>query len=205
VLAFGPVARHNVSELWVQTQRGGALVRVPTGSLPAVSERDNSVIAWAQRVPASAPAMMVGGAVIGLLGGLLAVLNPLGFLGVAIFGGMITFGGGIAWLGAAKARGGAAPDPRPFVDPRVLAERGRRVATLLGQLGQATFEVLLGRLRWTEQALIETLVDMKDGAVLVEDLDLETGEWVYRMQSGGEIGTRGSMMLDERRVHSERA
>lgn len=189
----------------MQTQQGGALVRVPTGSLPVVPAAESSVVAWAQRVPIAAPAMMAGGVAIGLLGGLLAVLNPIGFLGVAIFGGMITFGGGVAWLGATKARRAVEPTPRPAVDPRVLAERGRRVSAALGQLGQATFEVLLARLRWTEQALIETLVEMKNGAVVVEDLDLESGEWVYRMQYGGEIGTRGSMMLDERRAQSERA
>ncbi len=204
MLAFRTVARQNVSELWVQAQRPTALVRVPTGQLPAVAERDTGAVALAQRVPASAPAMIVGGVAIALLGGLLAVLNPLGFVGVVIFGGMITFGGGIAWLGAAKSRVVPPSAPTPNVDPRVLAERGRRVVAVLAQLGQATFETLLGRLRWTEQALIETLVHMKEGSVIVEDLDLDTGEWVYRMQVGDDMGTRGSMMLDERRAHSER-
>ncbi|HWB76654.1 MAG TPA: hypothetical protein VG755_16930 [Nannocystaceae bacterium] len=192
------MARHNVSELWASAQRPGALVRVPTGQLPAVPP-ETTIVAWAERVPVAAPSMIIGGVAIALLGGVLAVLNPLGFLGVAIFGGMITFGGGIAWLGAAKARGGNTTTPAPVVDPRVAAERSRRVAALLGQLGQATFETLLARLRWTEQALIETLVHMTETAAVVEDLDLDSGEWVYRMQHGHDFGTRGSMALDERR------
>jgi hypothetical protein len=190
------VARNNVSELWVQAQHPGALVRVPTGQLPAVPE--SGVMAWAERAPVSASTMIMGGVAMALVGGLLAVINPFGFVGVAIFGGMITFGGGIAWLGGVKARAAARPAPTSSVDPRVLAERARRVSAVLAQLGQATYETLLGRLRWTEQALIETLVHMKDRAVVVEDLDLDTGEWVYRMQHGEDMGTRGSMMLDER-------
>ena len=55
--------------------------------------------------------------------------------------------------------------------------------------------------RWTDRALVETLVAMKDAGALIEDLDLDSGEWVYRLQYGDAIGTPASMTLADRQQH----
>jgi hypothetical protein len=119
-----------------------------------------------------------------------------------LFSSMLTLGGGLAILGGLKRVSSAMPPalPAPKGDPSLLAERGRRVRRLLAELGQSTFEQLLTRLRWVESALVQTLVAMKDAGQIVEDLDLDTGEWVYRLQSGDEMGTHASMMLADRQA-----
>jgi hypothetical protein len=202
------VARHTVAELWIQSQ-GQALVRVggdgiarrETGRHATVGQGDD-VRSWAERAPFSWHGMMVAGLALAGIGGLLAALNPIGFVGAVLFSSMITLGGGLAILGGLKRVGSAMPPalPAPQGDPSLLAERGRRVRRLLGELGQSTFEQLLSRLRWVESVLLQTLVAMKDAGQVVEDLDLDTGEWVYRLQSGDEMGTRASMMLADRQT-----
>jgi hypothetical protein len=198
------VARHTVAELWIQSQGGQALVRV-TGS-HAIAPRDD-VRGWAERAPFSWHGMMVAGLALAGIGGLLAVLNPIGFVGAVLFSSMITLGGGLAILGGLKRAAAVLPPalPAPKTDPVVTAERGRRVRALLGQRGQSTFEQLLAQLRWTESALVQTLVALKEAGLVVEDLDLDTGEWVYRAQAVDEMGTRGSMMLADRQGSSETA
>jgi hypothetical protein len=204
------VARHTVAELWIQSQGGHALVRVgepaalrreTTGSHAALAGGDD-VRRWAERAPFSWHGMMVAGLALAGIGGLLATLNPIGFLGAVLFGCMMTLGGGIAILGGFKRASALVPPalPAPQGDPSVARERGRRVRMLLGQTGQSTFEQLLAKLRWTEAALVQTLVALKDAGQVVEDLDLDTGEWVYRLQSSDEMGTRASMMLADRQA-----
>jgi len=206
------VARHTVAELWIQSQGGQALVRVgepttlrrdTTGShAVAGGVGSDDVRRWAEHAPFSWHGMMVAGLALAGIGGLLAALNPIGFVGAVLFGSMMTLGGGIAILGGLKRASALAPPalPAPQGDPSVARERGRRVRMLLGQTGQSTFEQLLGKLRWTESALVQTLVALKDAGQIVEDLDLDTGEWVYRLQPGDEMGTRPSMMLADRQA-----
>jgi len=198
------VARRTVAELQIQTR--GALVRVGTGEHAPVRQSDD-VRRWAERAPFSWHGMMVAGLALAGIGGLLAALNPIGFVGAVLFSSMITVGGGLSILGGLKRVASAVPPalPAPKGDPAVMLERCRRVRALLGQLGQSTFEVLLARLRWTEAALLQTLVEMKDAGQIVEDLDLDTGEWIYRLAGGDEMGTGASMMLADRQARTETA
>jgi len=204
------VARHSVAELWGASQHpaaapGGALVRVPTGQLPAVRQTD-ALERFVEGVPVSPRAMILGGLGLALLGiGLGASVLSAGFVGVVLIGGMVTFGGGVAVLGMRKLRTPPPVAASPAVDPHVLAERARRVHAVLAQGGAMTFEGLLARLRWMERALVEALVAMKDSGDVMEDLDLDTGEWVYRLQYGEAIGTPASLTLADRQHHPERA
>ncbi len=207
------MARHNVTDLWSLAGHHaraapGALVRTQTGPLvvaETVGARGD-LQRWAQRVPMAAGAMISLGGILAGLGGLLAVFNPIGLAGAAIFGAMITGGGGLFALGVAKltGTGSAAPvSPGANTDPNVLAERERRVRAVLERVGQATFEQLLAQLRWTQMAMLETLVQLKERGSIVEDLDLDTGEWVYRAQYDTAMGLAASLTLAERGAHSE--
>jgi hypothetical protein len=177
-------------------------VRVPTGPLAVVPQTD-ALATFVERLPIPPGAMIAGGLGLAALGALFAAFVSTGFIGAVLFGGMLTFGGGVAFLGMRKRQGISVPRPptTPTVDPHVLAERGRRVHALLARGGSATFERLLAQLRWTERALVETLVAMKDSGTVVEDLDLDTGEWVYRVSGGDSMGTAASLTLDERQGH----
>ncbi len=196
------MARLSIADLWTQSQGGQALVPVPRGDTGphGALQRHDDVRTWAERAPFSWHGMIVAGLSLAGIGGVLAVLNPIGFVGAVLFGSMMTLGGGIAILGGLKRASVLVPPalPAPKGDPAVTAERGRRVRKLLAQSGQSTFEQLLARLRWTEAALVQTLVALKDAGLLVEDLDLDTGEWVYRLHGGDEMGTRASLTLAER-------
>lgn len=197
------MARLSIADLVTQSQGGSALVPVgrDTGRHGAVQRHDD-VRGWAERAPFSWHGMIVAGLSLAGIGAALAVLNPVGFVGAVLFGSMMTLGGGIAILGGLKRASALVPPalPAPKGDPAVAAERGRRVRKVLAQSGQSTFEQLLARLRWTEPALVQTLVALKDAGLLVEDLDLDTGEWIYRLASSDEMGTRASMMLADRQA-----
>jgi predicted lipid-binding transport protein (Tim44 family) len=202
------MARDPVAQLWVQSQ--GALV--PVGSAapaaPAPTSGDD-LRAWVDRTPVPWSGMVIGGMATAVIGLLLASINPLGFLGVVAFSSMISIGGGLAVMGALKRKRAQARDegrralPAASATPEVIAERSRRVARVLESGGQATFEELVARLRWTEKALIEALVHMKNVGAVEEDLDLDTGQWVYRVQEQDLAGTPAGLTLDERQARVE--
>ncbi len=159
---------------------------------------------WVDRSSLPPTTLVLGGAGLALVGLGLGLALPLTLGTAALFGGMVTFGGGIAFLGGRKRKrqqneaAMKALPAAPTASPVVLAERTRRVREWLQERPRATFEELAKGLRWTESALVETLVHMKDGGVLEEDLDLDSGQWVYRMYDATEMGTAASLMLDER-------
>jgi hypothetical protein len=126
-----------------------------------------------------------------------------------VFGGMLTLGGGVTMLGMLKHRHAQRESKSPELKPlaaappaSVSAERRRRVVATLEQHGNATFEGLMRRLGWTERALLETLVEMKANGVIEEDLNLDTGEWMYRIGDLDAAGTAGSLMLADRQMRA---
>jgi len=52
--------------------------------------------------------------------------------------------------------------------------------------------------RWTQAAMLSTLLHMKDRGEVVEDLNLDTGEWVYSLADEPNAGGGASLMLAER-------
>ena len=98
-----------------------------------------------------------------------------------------------------------APAPE-VVDPRLLAERGKRVRAILARATSAselyTFERLVQESRWTQAAMLSTLLHMKERGEVVEDLNLDTGEWVYSLAEDGVAAGPGSLMLEERTAHA---
>ncbi len=195
------MARIPAAELRVQTGHGG-LVRVDA-TAPARTVPENDLKQWIKRSPVSAGALIGGGLLMMAAGGVGAVVMHVGFFGVVALGSMITLGGGLAFLGVLKRGGRESDDDTKALPPAsaaaVIAERSRRVQQCLDKGGHYTFEQLMAQLRWTEGALLETLVAMKDGGLLVEDLDLETGEWFYRSQVAT-YGTGGAMTLADRQA-----
>ena len=147
--------------------------------------------------------MVLGGLGLAAVGLGLGLALPFA-LPTVLVGGMVTFGGGIAFLGGLKrkaehdAAAAKALPPAPTVSPAVLAERTRRVRDWLQPRPQATFEELATALKWTESALVETLLHMKDAGIVEEDLDLDSGQWIYRMQVATDTGAAASLMLSER-------
>jgi hypothetical protein len=200
------MARIPVAELRVQTQEPG-LVRV-TANAPA--RRGGDLREWVQESGMSSRGLVTVGLGLAVVGGLGALVLAPGFFGMVALSSMFTVGGGLAFLGVQK-RKGRAQEPKalpPASSATVIAERARRVASLLEHGGDHTFERLLAQLRWTEPALLETLLAMKESGQVLEDLDLETGEWVYRstVTDFGAVGLGGGMTLADRRargLHTE--
>ena len=194
------MAHRPVEELRVHIAGGspGALVRVDA-TPPA---RKGDLRSWVERSPLPPGGMMLGGVGLALVGLGLGLALPLTMGTATLFGGMVTFGGGVAFLGGLKRKvqveAAKALPPAPIVSPVVLNERTRRVRDWLQSRGQATFEEIAQALKWTEAALVETLLHMKETGALEEDLDLDSGQWVYRMQAATDTGTAASLMLSER-------
>lgn len=193
------MARHNAAELWGHAQTGIAIA--PGEAKPA--RGGSGVMGWAERAPVGGGMMVVGGLALAAVGALGAWVLPVGFVGSVILGTMFTIGGGSAFLGAHKLRAGrgmaALPPATTETSEAVLIERARRVHAILDRGGDFTFEVLMAELRWTERALVETLVYMKDRGTLVEDLDLDSGQWVYRAQMT-DYGQGRAMTLQDRQA-----
>jgi predicted lipid-binding transport protein (Tim44 family) len=201
------MARQPVAQLWVQSQ--GALVRVGPAEVAKQTSGDD-LQAWVDRTAVPWSGMVIGGMATAVIGLMLASINPLGFLGVVAFSSMISLGGGLAFLGVLKRKreqsrnDSARALPATSTAPEVIVERARRVAQVLEAGGQATFEVLLSRLSWTEKALIEALVHMKNTGAVEEDLDLDSGQWVYRVQEQDMVGSPATLTLDERQARHAR-
>lgn len=146
---------------------------------------------------------MAGGVALAGLGFALGLALPLTMGTATLFGGMLTFGGGVAFLGGLKRTADAkraelkALQAAPSTSPVVLAERARRVLARLETRGQETFEDLLEHLKWTERALLETLLHMTQSGVLEEDLDLDSGQWIYRGLDATGADEAASVMLTE--------
>jgi hypothetical protein len=199
--SLSPVARHPIAELSARGTQAAVSVRPATGSVPAVRDAGpNDLVAWALRVPVSGPQMIVGGIALAMVGAALAWLNPLGLVGVAVFGAMMAVGGAAISMGMRKgAAATPALPPARSSDPHVVAERCRRVLAVLHRTGPVTFEGVQRRLRWTEAALVETLIALRDDGTVVEDLDLDSGEWTYRAAQD-DFGQPMSKMLSDRKT-----
>ncbi len=64
----------------------------------------------------------------------------------------------------------------------VAIERRARLVELLEQARRPlSVEALQEELRWTDQAILTTLQDLLTGRRITEDLDLESGHWVYQI------------------------
>jgi hypothetical protein len=147
-----------------------------------------------------------GAACVGL-GLVMMGLFPFSLLGLVLTNLLFSAGAGLGVLALAKratgaARASAAALPAR-VDPSLMAERSRRVRALLRD-GPRTFERLLGELKWTQVALVSTLVHMKERGEMVEDLSLDTGEWVYTLAEGPDA-LSGSPSLAERQAQASEA
>jgi hypothetical protein len=197
------MARHRVGELVVASQP--VAVRDVDAAGP---ELDLKVLA--RRSPLSWSFMVSTGLALALGGSLAAYITTTGFFGTALISSMLTTGGGLVFLGLHKRRAleVAAPPPTRALSASeqvVLRERSRRIRAILAESrAPLTFERLVEVTRWTSEAVLSALLFMKERGELVEDLDLDTGEWVYVAQEvEGVPGTAPSLMLEERRSRSE--
>jgi len=149
------------------------------------------------------PLMLGGAAAVGLGFMSLAILPVFGLWMTSL---MLTAGAFlvVAWVAGRSARPAAAAASSPAkVDPKLLAERCRRVRAILqGSGAPLTFEALVEKSRWTKAAMLSTLLHMKEQGAIVEDLSLDSGEWVYSV-ADPEGGAGLSPMLAERQASEQ--
>lgn len=201
------MARQRVGDL----AAGSALVPVQGGGAPAAVARDDlDLRAWASRTPVSWRALVGGGFGLVIAGLVASFFLLAGFFGTAVVSTMLTTGSGLVFLGLHKRRAVAAAAPAPMralsaSEQLVLRERSRRLRTILsGPGGPFTFERLVELTRWTRDAVLSALLYMQERGEVVEDLDLDSGEWVYLAQDAEAVpGAPPSLMLEERRALSE--
>ena len=131
---------------------------------------------WSVLLGSGAACMALGAITLGLF--------PFSVLGLVLTNLLFSAGAGLAVLAFAKRTSSAGSGPAALparVDPSVIAERSRRVRAILRGTGPTTFERIKSELKWTQVALVSTLVHMKEQGEVVEDLSLDTGEWVYTL------------------------
>lgn len=151
------------------------------------------------------PLMLGGAAAVGLGFMSLAILPIFGLWMTSL---MLTAGAFlvVAWVASRSTRTVAVSTlaAGAKVDPKLLAERCRRVRAILQGAGAAlTFEALVDKSRWTKAAMLSTLLHMKEKGDIVEDLSLDSGEWVYSVAEPGEGSAGLSPMLAERQANEQ--
>jgi hypothetical protein len=196
------VAQQKVVDLVIQQ---GALQIVPRPAVMARTERPDARD-WLVRSPGSWQGLVGTGLMMAGSGLLLGILGPV-MLTLWIANSLLSAGACLVFLGFVKrvwSRTQPAPAPAPApVDPRLLAERTRRVRAILARAPSVevyTFERLVHESKWTQAAMLSTLLHMKERGELIEDLNLDTGEWVYSLTEDPVAGAPGSLMLEERTV-----
>ena len=99
-----------------------------------------------------------------------------GLVGVAAFGG-------IAWATALTLAGRDAPAPdEGLAFDEVDGIRAKRLAAALSRApGPVTVEQICAELRWTEEAVVRGLAKLRDDARIAEDVDLDSGHFVYTL------------------------
>lgn len=161
--------------------------------------------------PLSWTTMFVGGLVMVALGTATAAITTWAFFGTMLLSSLLTAGSGLVFLSLVKRRGQAEAlmDGQRGLsasEHRVLVQRSKRISVLLSSAGRPlTYEALVDGTRWTRDAVLDTLLFMKERGEVAEDLDLDTGEWVYSPSELDAVpGSPVSLMLEERRELSER-
>ena len=156
-------------------------------------------------------ALVASGAALAGLGAITLGMFPFSLVGLVLTNLLFSAGAAFVVLGLIKRWSTGSPpapaQPAARVDPRVLAERRRRVRAILQRGdGAYTFERLVRESKWTQAAMLSTLLHMKEQGEIVEDLNLDTGEWVYTLADGSEAAAAvTSPMLEERRAREEQA
>ncbi len=207
------MAQHKVGELSVQSNALQALVRRPSqhsqlGQLATLSPQFHGALArftasWLPMAGISLAAMGAGLVLLGLGGPFAVIWVANLLLSAGLMLGLLTLLRRFIARQLPVDAGGPAPEP---VDAKLLAERSRRVRAILGKVSSAsqlpTFEQLVQESRWTQAAMLSTLTHMKDRGEIIEDLNLDTGEWVYSL-ADDLVGTGlSSLNLDERTVEA---
>jgi len=198
------MAQHKVVDLVIQ--RGSVQIVHRTPPTPAGSGEGPT---WLMRSPGSWHGLVTVGAASAGAG---IVLSSVAYRMLTIWfaNSLLSAGLCLLMLGVIKrmmmsqTTPAAAPPPE-VVDPRLLGERSRRVRAILSKATAVselyTFEQLVKESRWTQAAMLSTLRHMKESGEIVEDLNLDTGEWVYSLADdvAGAVATGpGSLMLEER-------
>lgn len=201
------MAQQKVVDLVVQQ---GTVQIVQHGDPGSLQVRGSSALNPA-RITTPWQTLLASGAALTALGAVTLGMFPFSLVGLVLTNLLFSAGAAFVVLGLIK-RWSAGSRPAPVqpvarVDPRVLAERCRRVRAILrGGTGAYTFERLVRESKWTQAAMLSTLIHMKEQGEIVEDLNLDTGEWVYTLADGSEAPTAAtSPMLEERRALEEHA
>lgn len=202
------MAQLKVVDLVVQH---GRVQIVQHGDLPAEAapRGPGGVAASLAKISTPWTGLVGSGVAFAFLGALALAWSPFSLVGLVITNLFFSAGACLTVLGLAKRWAAAARPapalPPPRVDPHVLAERCRRVKAILRRVeGPTTFERLVRESKWTQAAMLSTLLHMKEQGEIIEDLDLDTGQWVYTLADGLEAPTTAtSPMLEERQSKAE--
>jgi hypothetical protein len=200
------MAQHKVVDLVIQH---GSVQIVQRSAPLAVQEPHGAMDlrGWLASTPGTWLGMIGVGAASAGVGMALSVLGTR-VLTLMFANSMLSAGLCLLLLGLLK-RAWARPTPGPApaaepppVDAKLLAERVRRVRVILARASSAselfTFEQLVKESRWTGAAMLSTLMHMKERGEVVEDLNLDTGEWVYSLADEPTASGGTSLMLAER-------
>lgn len=199
------MAQHKVVDLVIQ--RGSVQIVHRTAPVAPVPVAAPDLRTWLVRTPGSWLGMIGVGAASAGVGVMLSVVGGR-VLTLLFANSMLSAGLCLLVLGLLKRmlmrqapESAQAPAPEP-VDAKLLAERSRRVRAILSRATAAselyTFEQLVKESHWTQAAMLSTLLHMKERGEVVEDLNLDTGEWVYSLADEPMAAAAGSLMLEER-------
>lgn len=95
-----------------------------------------------------------------------------------------------AWRSGKRIRQLEAEPAREAIEEDVVAVRAERITAALSSYDDPlTVEAIEHNLGWTEVAVVTGLRSLVDQGNVVEDLDLESGLWTYRLVGDGPVGS----------------
>ncbi len=204
------MAEHKVVDLVIQ--RGSVQIVQRVASATPARRPGPDMSAWLVRSPGTwrglatvGLASASAGLVLGMVGGRMLTLW---FANSLLSAGLCLLFLGLLKRMLTPTVPVTAPAPE-VVDPKLLAERSKRVRAILSRATSAselyTFERLVQESRWTQAAMLSTLLHMKERGEIVEDLNLDTGQWVYSLADDPVAAGPGSLMLEERTAQASPA
>lgn len=132
------------------------------------------------------------------LSGILVTLALVALAGAGLIGGVAA----LAMAGQARRM-----QMNAYVDrSRLLDERRRQMSALLETTSDGvSVAQAVSRLGWLEDAVVTTLKAMVDENEVIEDLDVESGAWVYRLSTPRLLAYESAELDVEHLTIAERA
>lgn len=143
-----------------------------------VSAQGSSSLRWEAKVFLATLMLGVAGAVAIALGGVWDVQGSVRYFPLVISLGLLVASGAVIWKNLAQRR-----EELAIVEAADNERAARLSEHLVGRFEAASVEELVAELGWAKSDVLRGLRAGMRGQSIIEDLDLDSGHWIYASAS----------------------